>query len=147
METNQYSKYDSMALNDLIRAMDMLERKRDAVKDELAEINKEYDVLRMSIIPKKMEDEGVHNTTLAGVGRVQLTDDLFASIKAGMKDEAYQWLSDNGHGDLISPTVNASSLKAMIKQAIVKGEDIPEDYFNISPVVRASITRKGVTGD
>jgi len=137
-------EYAGYGLKDLILAMDAAQQNKEAVEERLKAINARFDYLRLAAVPNKMDEEGIPNITIEGVGRVGLTSDAYVSIKAGKKEEAWQWLSDNGHSDLITETVNPSSLKAAVKQMISKAEEVPEDLFNVTPFTRASITRKGV---
>lgn len=139
-----FSRYDHLGLNDLILAMNSAQINKDAIDEVSKKANAEFDYLRLVLVPNKMDEDGVSNLTLDGIGRVGLTADAYVSIKSGMKGEAYRWLEDTGRGSLITPSVNSSSLKAAVKAALVKGEEIPESLFNVTPFTRASITRKGV---
>lgn len=142
MEHNEFSVYDGLSLVDLVKKMRAGEIAKEEAEAKLKEINKHLDFLRLTKIPSKMEEDGIENLRIEGVGRVQLTSDIYAGIQSGHQEEAFQWLSDTGRGDLIKDTVNASSLKATLKEAMRKGEEIPEDIFRISPFTRASITKK-----
>jgi len=133
--------YAGMEVEGVVCAMKALMARKDEAEAVLKAINKEFDFLRLSLIPKMFEDRGIANMTLAGVGRVSLTADIYASIPAEKKEDAYQWLSDTGHGDLIGSTVNASTLKAFLKGQLLKGEELPEGLFKVTPFTRASITR------
>jgi len=144
MQSQYESEYSGYSLTDLIREMNRVQQEKDQLEETLKKVNSRFDHLRLAAIPNKMDEEGIPNITIEGIGRVSLTSDAYVSIKAGMKDQAWQWLSDNGHGDLITETVNPSSLKAAVKQMIGKAEEVPEDLFNVTPFTRASITRKGV---
>lgn len=144
-KTNYNEDFEALSLNEAISLMSELKLKSDALGDERAEINKKYDVLRMNIVPSKMEEAGEESKTISGIGRITLQADVFASIPAPMRDQAYEWLDEHGHGDIIKPTVNASTLKALIKSLIRKGTEIPESIFKVTPVTRAVITRKGVS--
>lgn len=135
------AKYVAMELEDVIRAMKAVMSKKEVTEDALKEINKEFDYLRLALIPKIFEDRGISNMKLDGVGRVGLTADIYASIPADRREEAYQWLSDTGHGDLIGSTVNASTLKAFLKGQLLKGEELPDGLFKVTPFTRASITK------
>ena len=134
-------KYAGMDLETVIKSMKAIGEDKDAAEEVLKDINKEYDYLRLSLIPKLFDDRGIANMRLTDIGRVSLTSDIYASIPAGKRDEAYLWLSDTGHGDLVSNTVNPSTLKAFLKQMLLKGEEIPEDLFKVTPFTRASITK------
>ena len=75
-------KYAGMTTIEVIRAMDKLSGEKESIEDELKEINKEYDFLRLNLIPKKFEDDGIENLRVEGIGRVSLTGDMYVSIPA-----------------------------------------------------------------
>jgi hypothetical protein len=133
-----YKDYETM---DLIRAMARLQEAKDNIDAELKGVNREYEYLTKVKIPEAFENDGIKNMSLDGIGRVSLRTDIYASIKAGHKEEALRWLSDIGSESLIQPTVNSSTLKAFLKIRIRKGEDTPEELFNITPYQQATITK------
>jgi len=141
-QTNEFSEYDALTLNELIAAMDAVQKQKEVLEDQLKAVNKRFDFLRISKIPTKMDDEGVSNINITGVGRVSLTADMHVSIKSEMKESFYVWLRDNGRGDLLQETINPSTLKATVKGMFKGGQEIPEDLLNVSPFMRASITRR-----
>lgn len=138
---NQFAHFDTMTLVELIQAMDAVQRQKDALDAQLKEINKVFDFLRITKIPAKMDEDGIARLAVNGVGRVSLTADMHVSIKAEHKVDFYQWLADNGRGDLVQASVNPSTLKATVKSMFKNGEEIPETFLNVSPFTRASITR------
>ena len=138
---HDYTRYDAMALKDLIVSMHAIQLQKEIIEGQLKGINAEFDFLRITKIPTQMEDEGVDRITITGIGRVSLTADMHVSVKTDMKAKFYDWLRDNGRSDLISETVNASTLKAAVKGMYKAGEEIPEDLLNVSPFTRASITK------
>jgi len=121
--------------------MKNLQVRKDALESELTEINKQLDALRVGVIPQIMESLGVRTATFEGLGRVQLGADIHASTREGQKGAAMQWLRDCGYDDMITETYNASSLKALFRRQLAEGVEIPEDIFNVSPFVRASIVK------
>ena len=137
----KFAKYDQMSLVELVHEMSDIRKKKDSLEDALKEINEEFDFLRITKIPTVMRDDGVDRLSVSGVGRVSITADLHVSIKADQKEAFYDWLRDNGRGDLISETVNASTLKAAVKRMFQSGEIVPEELLNVSPFERASITK------
>lgn len=138
---NEFSQYDGMTLVQLIEAMYDLQKRKESIEDDLKALNKTFDFLRITKIPAKMEEDGVDRISVAGVGRVSLTADMHVSVKADMKEKFYDWLRDNGRGDLLQETVNPSTLKAAVKGMYKSGEEIPDDLLNVSPFTRASITK------
>lgn len=126
---------------DLIRAMARLREEKDRIEDEAKGVSREYEYITKVAIPEKFAEDGVTLMKVDGIGRCNLTADIFASVKAGMKEKAYLWLSDVGSGDLIQPSVNSSTLKAFLKGRMKKAEEIPEDLFNVTPFQQARITK------
>lgn len=128
-------------LRELCVLMKSLQDRKSILESELTEINKELEDVRVRRIPALMESLGIRNTTFEGIGRVQLAADIYASTREGKKAEAMQWLRDCGYDEMISETYNASSLKALFRRQIAEGVEIPEDIFNVTPFVRASIVK------
>lgn len=139
---NKFAKYDGMDLVNLVMEMDDVRKQKESLEETLKGVNETFDFLRITKIPTVMNDENIDRISVKGVGRVSITADMHVSIKADKKDDFYQWLRDNGRTDLISETVNASTLKASIKKMFKEGEIPPEDLLNISPFERASITKE-----
>ena len=138
---NEYAKYDNISLVGLVTAMSTVQSMKEALEDQLKIVNKEFDFLRITKIPTKMEEDGVDRINVTGIGRVALTADMHVSIKAEQKAEFYTWLRDNGRGDLLQENVNPSTLKAAVKKMFREGEEVPDTLLNVSPFTRASITR------
>lgn len=137
-----FNQYDGLPTLDLVRAMHELNGRVDRLDDEQKLAQKHLDHLRFTRVPTAFETDGIDKIKVVGVGLCYLSDDVMASIKANAKGAAFTWLQDTGRGDLIQPTVNSSSLKASVKEALKKGEAFPEELFNVTPVTRAAI-RKG----
>jgi len=120
----------------LLRDLKVANDLADEVKKK---IGKAYDYIRMVTMPEKMDGEGIESPfNVQSVGSVRLTDDVRVSM--GNKAEGYAWLDENGHSDLITETVSASSLAALIRRKLRDGEEVPDDIFKITPITRASIT-------
>ena len=93
-------------------------------------------------IPKAFEAENLSSFTLDTGYRVGLNERYNASIKKDMKNEAYEWLRGNGLGDLITETVNASTLSAAGKALVEnEGKELPEQFFNAFFQTTASVTK------
>ena len=125
----------------LARAMQAVKQQKEKMEDDLKLLNAEFDVLRLEIIPNCCEDQGVEGMKIEGVGRLGLTADMNVSVKSGMKEQLFAWFKKSRLGDLIQPTVNASTLKAFVKDRVKAGKPIPDDLLNVNPFTRASITK------
>lgn len=102
---------------------------------------KRLDEIRLTELPEAMDNAGFEKMTIADVGTVYIRADLFASIPAAVKEEARAWLVDNGHGDLISTTINGSTFRAWCKEQIKMGEQLPDNLFKVTPYTMAVITK------
>lgn len=146
-QAKQYAEYEkrwgSKSLVELAAALAHFRDAIEEMKEQTSALQKEYDFLRFTLVPRSMDEQGVELLKVEGVGRLGLMSDINCSIKAGAKEQAYVWLNDHGMGDLIQPTVNSSSLKSAIKSAMAGGIEVPGDLFNVAPFTRAGITKTG----
>lgn len=123
---------DNAGLADVVRFQAELRELKDSLAESTKGTNKIYDLIRKSVVPTRMEDEGLESTRVTGVGTVSLQTEIYASIRGGMQEDAFQYLTDIGSDAIIKSTVNASSLKALAKQKIQEGDPLSDEYFNIT---------------
>lgn len=110
------------------------------VADEIKkQFGKTYDWFRVSYIPERMDTLGTSSMRVDGYGRLGLTDDL--RVKILDKEQVYEWLEENDMGDMITETVNASILKASLRKRLQKGEEVPDNLFELAPFTRANLTK------
>lgn len=127
-------------LKTLVQAMADVRADKEAKENVLKDINAHYDVLRFDLIPTQMDDDGVDGVTYEGIGRVSVTGDVRVKVKD--KDGLYSWLKKSKMGDIISNTVNTSTLGALIRKRMKAGKSIPgTDVLEVTPIQRASITK------
>lgn len=114
----------------------------EAVNDRKKDLQKDYDTLRRTLIPEAMDDDGVRSLTVDGVGQIQLRSDVFASIAAEHKQEAFDWLTGTGHGGLIKEAVHTGTLKALMKELIKTGVELPpESCIKVTPYTQAVLVK------
>tara|TARA_R110000772_G_scaffold268452_1_gene395568 strand:+ start:13297 stop:13800 length:504 start_codon:yes stop_codon:yes gene_type:complete len=132
--------YQEMTVNELAFLMNMTQsiyEEADSVKKQLGKM---YDDLRVIQIPTKMDDEGIESQKITDLGLLMLTDDL--RVKVEDKEAEFEWLETTLNGDLIQDTVNAGSLKALLRRRLKAGEEVPSDIFTVTPFTRASIKKR-----
>ncbi len=137
MDTN----FNNMNMQELAERFRELQNELKESKAVSSGIQKEFDYLRKSVLPDKMEELGFDTVNITDVGRISLRAELYASIVTDQKEAAFAWLAENGHGALIKDTVNASSLKAFMKEQLNLGEVFPEEMFNCTPYIMATLTK------
>jgi hypothetical protein len=113
----------------------------DDAKEVVKELQKNYDYLSMIIVPARMEEEGIDGIKIEGIGRINIRSDMRVSTLQEYRHALFEWLGEHGHGDLISETVNGSTLKAWVKEQIGLGNEIPEEFLKIHAYDRAVITK------
>jgi|TARA_R100000278_G_scaffold36471_3_gene32774 hypothetical protein len=86
------------------------------LKDKAKSIRK----LSEEIIPARMAELGLESLTLKDGSQIKVKQKVQASIPVRFREDAFQWLRDNGHGDLIKNQVSAT---------FGKGEDITASEF------------------
>jgi hypothetical protein len=105
-------------------------------REALAELEKQ---LSHEHVPAAMRNAGIKNTTIEGVGRVSLGTRWSASIPD--KWEGFRWLRENGHGGVITETVNAQTLGALAKEMSDDGLELPSPTFTTNVLTYTSITK------
>lgn len=122
----------------------------EEVEEEAKRMKAALDVLKQSILPEALADEGVKTITVhpyrkpgadGPAFRVTASEKLYAS--AGETPSLmYEWLQESANGALIKQTVNASSLSALVKEMIVtEGKEPPDGTVNIYFQANTSVTK------
>lgn len=55
---------------------------------------------------------------------------LFASPHAENKEQVYDWLKENGYGDLVKETVNANTFTSLIREMYASAESQRQELLN-----------------
>lgn len=134
------SSLDNYTLRELAEMIVKWTATYDTYKKMASRINEELEQVKL-YTAERMDQEGVQNSTFPGIGRLGISPIVRASVRAGAKDQAYEWLETHGHGDLITQTVNSSSLAALIRREIKEGNDVPEEIFNVHQYDLATVTK------
>lgn len=120
------------------------------VDEALDEVNEKLDSfsseMKITVVPMAFGDGDSRSVTMADGGRVGLTTRTAASIRAGRKEPAYAWLRAEGHGDIISETVNASTLGSLARDLMKDLKELPEEDFNVLVRQEATYTRGKAKG-
>jgi hypothetical protein len=118
-----------------------LKIEKESISESEKVINKRIEEISKQLLPDAMDEDGISNIKIDGVGRISLRGEVYVSILAENREQAYQWMRDTGRGSLIVETVNASSLKAAAKAWLKGGEEIPENLIKVTPITIAVLTK------
>ena len=154
-----------------LRAMeDQLKIMEEALKNK----KKEIDRISGEVIPTMLSEMGLSQLKLADGSAVDVKPFYSASISAQNKDKAYNWLRNNGLGDIIKNEISVSfgrnednkaanyaelaksngfqptqklkvepmTLKALVRERIEAGKEMPTEIFNVFVGNKTTIKRK-----
>jgi hypothetical protein len=164
---------DAKSLADQVVKLKEVEDKIKITEENLKKLKQEEEVLSGEIIPTMMTEMNISTLKLADGSAVEVKPVYGASIPVAKKEEAFNWLRNNGLGDLIKNEVTVSfgrnednkaiayanlaqgqgfqpvqklkvepmTLKALVRERIESGQDMPSELFNVFAGNRTKITR------
>jgi hypothetical protein len=150
-------------LSELASEIRELESKISERENELNEEKRNYRRLTEEILPSKMEELGISEFKLADGSKITLSRFYSAKITEENRQACFNWLEQNGLGDVIKNTVTANfgrgeddtanslanrlesegfttltkkwvepmTLKAVVKEQVESGNDLPLETFNV----------------
>ena len=130
---------EELSTTECVRLLHAVKQAYEAVDEKKKTLGKVYDHLRTVTVPERMDDEGIGNVRVDGVGQCKLTSDMYVSVQD--KSALFRWLEEQGLEDLIQEQVNTQQLKSKLRKLMESGEEVPNDYVKITPFTRASITK------
>jgi hypothetical protein len=162
------------ALSDQVLNLRNLEDQIKQKETELKKLKKDSEIISGEVIPTMMTEMNISTLKLADGSAVEVKPIYGASITSEKKEEAFNWLRNNGLGDLIKNEVTVSfgrnednkalqyanlaqgqgyqpvqklkvepmTLKALVRERVESGQDMPSDLFNVFAGNRTKITRK-----
>jgi len=162
------------ALSDQVLSLRDLEDRIRQKETEVKKLKKDLDIVSGEIIPTMMTEMNISTLKLADGSAVEVKPIYGASISPDKKEEAFNWLRENGLGDLVKNEVTVSfgrnednkamayatlaqgqgyqpvqklkvepmTLKALVRERVESGQDMPSDLFNVFTGNRTKITRK-----
>jgi len=77
------------------------------------------------LVYARLEDANIQNINIENCTMYRKTN-VYASVPAANKSEAFEWLTNNGYESLIQETVNAKTLSAVIKEFTAQGGETPD---------------------
>ena len=161
-------------LSDQVVKVRDLEDKLKLKEEELKKLKKDVEILSGDVIPTMMTEMNISTLKLSDGSAVEVRPIYGASISPNNREAAFNWLRDNGLGDLIKNEVTVSfgrnednkaveytvlaqghgyqpiqklkvepmTLKALVRERVESGQDMPSDLFNVFAGNRTKLTRK-----
>ena len=161
-------------LSDEVLKLRAMEDQLKIMEEALKEKKKEIDRISGEVIPTMLSEMGLSQLKLADGSAVDVKPFYSASISAQNKEKAYEWLRNNGLGDIIKNEISVSfgrnednkaanyaelaksngfqptqklkvepmTLKALVRERIEAGKEMPTEIFNVFVGNKTTIKRK-----
>ena len=154
---------DVQSLADQVERLNNMQKKLELEEENLKKTKKELKHISVEIIPTMMSEMGLSHLKLMDGSSVDVKPDYKASITIANREAAFNWLRNNGLGDIIKNDITVSfgknednkaadyaalalergfqptqklkvepmTLKALVRERIEAGIEMPTDLFNI----------------
>jgi len=161
-------------LADKIREMQAVEKTIAAEEEQLRQNKKHLEHISGEIIPTMLSEMGLSYLKLQDGSSVEVKTNYSATITQANKEAAFNWLRENGLGDIIKNEISVSfgrnednkaadyadlaksqgldprqklkvepmTLKALVRERIEAGKEMPTEIFNIFVGNKTTIKRK-----
>ena len=176
-EQDQQEIIEKTDISTLSRYCLMLQNLEDQMlnmEKDLKKLKEEADKIGSEIIPSLLAEQGLASLKLADGSSVDIRKSYNCTIKKDQVESAFQWLRDNGLGDIIKnevavqfgkgednkaeqllglavregyepsqkQKVEPMTLKALFRERIEAGLDMPSEFFNTFVKDQTKIGRK-----
>ena len=167
-------KTDIQQLASYCLELKSLEDQINSKEDETKVLKEKADKIASEIIPNMLAEQGLSSLKLADGSSVEVKKAYSCTVKKDNLESAYEWLRENGLGDLIKNEVSVTfgkgednkaeqlldlaaqegfepqqkskvepmTLKALYRERIEAGLDMPSDSFNLFVKDKTKISRK-----
>ena len=95
-------------LADQVEKLNSLQQRIELQEDNLKSTKKEFDHLSGEVIPTMMAEMGLSHLKLMDGSSVDVKPNYSASISIANREKAFNWLRENGLGDIIKNEISVS---------------------------------------
>jgi len=162
------------SLADQVERLETLQKEVNFVEEQLKQKKKNLEHLSGEVIPTMMSEMGLSHLKLMDGSSVDVKPYYSANISIANKESAFNWLRNNGLGDIIKNEISVSfgrnednkaadyaalaeergfqptqklkvepmTLKALVRERIEAGKEMPTEIFNVFVGNKTTIKRK-----
>jgi hypothetical protein len=162
------------SLADQVEKLESLQNRLELQEDNIKNTKKELEHVSGEVIPTMMSEMGLSELKLQDGSHLKVSTSYRATITVANKEAAFNWLRNNGLGDIIKNEISVSfgrnednkaadyaalaqergyqptqklkvepmTLKALVRERIEAGKDMPTELFNIYVGNKTTIKRK-----
>ena len=161
-------------LADKIKELQAVEKAIELDEKQIKDKKKHLEYLSGEIIPTMLSEMGLSSLKLQDGSSVEVKTNYSATITQANKESAFNWLRENGLGDIIKNEISVSfgrnednkaadyaelakgqglepqqklkvepmTLKALVRERIEAGKEMPTELFNVFIGNKTTIKRK-----
>ena len=161
------------SLADQVEMLENLHKRIETSENNIKDLKKEYQRISGEVIPTMMSEMGLAELKLSDGSHLKVSTTYRATITEANKETAFNWLRDNGLGDIIKneilvsfgrnednkaatyaelakgqgfqPTqkmkVEPMTLKALVRERIEAGKEMPTEIFGVFSENKTTIKR------
>ena len=162
------------SLADQVEKLNTLDQQVQSLEKDLKQKKKDFEYLSGEVIPTMMAEMGLSQLKLMDGSSVDVKPNYSANITIANRDAAFNWLRNNGLGDIIKNEISVSfgrnednkaadyaalasergyqptqklkvepmTLKALVRERIEAGKELPTELFNVFVGNKTTIKRK-----
>ncbi len=135
----------NFSYNQLVAMMLELQDQHSQAKVQASRAWDAVCILTRSIIPERFDKDQIQNITviLPDGSKKQMLVLSQVSVKTPPENKLalWEWLREHDAAELITETVNSSTLAAYIREQMKEGEEYPSDLLEISTYDTASLRK------
>ena len=161
------------SLADQVQRLEGVLRRIELSENNLKDLKKEHQRISGEVIPTMMSEMGLSELKLQDGSHLKVSTSYRATITEANKEAAFNWLRNNGLGDIIKNEISVSfgrnednkaadyaelaksngfqptqkmkvepmTLKALVRERIEAGKDMPTEIFGIFSENKTTIKR------
>ena len=161
------------SLADQVEMLEGLHKRIETSENNIKDLKKEYQRISGEVIPTMMSEMGLAELKLQDGSHLKVSTTYRATITEANKETAFNWLRDNGLGDIIKNEILVSfgrnednkaasyaelakgqgfqptqkmkfepmTLKALVRERIEAGKDMPTEIFGVYTENKTTIKR------
>lgn len=135
-------------LSDQVTKLQSLEDEVVLKEEELKELKRKVELLSGEVIPTMMQEMNISTLKLADGSSVEVKPVYGASIPVAKKEGAYNWLRENGLGDIIKNEVTVAfgrneDNKAIAYANLAQGQGYqPVQKLKVEPMTLKALVRE-----
>ena len=138
---------DAASLSEQVTKLQTMERDLSQKEDAIKKLKKDIEVISGEVIPTMMQEMNLSTLKLSDGSSVEVKPVYGASISAAKKEEAFNWLRNNGLGDLIKNEITVSfgrneDNKAANYAVLAQGQGYqPTQKMKVEPMTLKALVR------